>query len=575
MMPLSGRNALRHAGPISGVAVRGLFVATAGYDNQVILWDAADHTPLARGQHDHLVNQCAFSSDGRWLVSASSDYSARIWSVPEMRLHAVLAGHGDDVDMAVFSPDDTRIATCALDRCVRIFDRDGRCLRTMHGHTGNVLSIAWSPDGREVVSSSVDGTVRRWDAATGAPAGLVDLQVRTDTVEIGPDGTVYAGDDRGRIALIGGPEGGDGVPRFIQLHRAGVKKIALDAYGETLVSMSYDQSIATWRIGGPNRLMLLARSTLPESVWARACAVLDDGRVVTGTFGSRYAVFDPVADTWDLRGVAAGDAINAVLQVGSTAYTVGDAGRVLADGELMVELGSLCNFLTTCGQRVFTGGQLGILFDAHTGAPVHQHHSPLNCGVSFVRRNVPHLAVGTYTGEVLVFAQGAGGVMRLETTLHVYENAVKGLSCSDGELFSVCASTEIAWHRVDDWSLLRRHARAHERIANACCAIGPRRFATVGRDRSLRLWNADGAELVEVHASPHRNSVKCMGIDDAQTAVLTGSYGGTLALFDLQHRRWTAFTRPTAAGISSITWDRERRRFLASSYDGGVYPVSC
>ena len=130
-------------------------------------------------------------------------------------------------------------------------------------------------------------------------------------------------------------------------------------------------------------------------------------------------------------------------------------------------------------------------------------------------------------------------------------------------------------HRIDDWSLLRRHARAHDRIANACCAIGPRRFATVGRDRSLRLWNAQGAELVEVHESPHRNSVKCMGIDDAHTAVLTGSYGGTLALFDLQHRRWTAFTRPTAAGISSIAWDRGRRRFLASSYDGGVYTVSC
>src|ERR1700674_1807049 len=170
--------AMHHDGPIAGIASHGDLIATAGYDNRIILWDARSRVGIACANHDHLVNQCAFSSDGRWLVSASSDYSARVWEVPTLRLKAVLPCHGDDVDMAVFSPDDRRIATCALDRCVRIFDLDGRCLGEMRGHTGNVLSLAWSPDGRHVVSSSVDGTIRRWDTERQIEIGVTDLGIR-------------------------------------------------------------------------------------------------------------------------------------------------------------------------------------------------------------------------------------------------------------------------------------------------------------------------------------------------------------------------------------------------------------
>ena len=157
---------MHHVGPIAGVAVHGAWVATAGYDNRLIVWDAATRQALARVDHDHLINACDFSHDGRWLVSASSDCSARIWSLPDLRLQVVLAGHDDDVDMARFSPDDAWIATCALDRMVRVFARDGRLIHAMGGHTGNVLSLAWR-DSRHFVTTSVDGTLRQWDALAG------------------------------------------------------------------------------------------------------------------------------------------------------------------------------------------------------------------------------------------------------------------------------------------------------------------------------------------------------------------------------------------------------------------------
>ena len=554
-----------HEGPIAGIAVHGDFVATAGYDNKLILWSHSKRRALARGTHDHLVNNCAFSSDGKWLVSASSDYSARLWAIPSMRLQAVLAGHGDDVDMAVFSSDDKLIATCALDRLVRIFDLSGRCLVECRGHTGNVLSLAWTPDNSHVVSTSVDGTIRTWDVKTGEEVKRADLKIRTDSLEISSTGDIYAGDDFGRIVIIVN----DAIS-YVQAHQAGIKKVALNPISGNLVCLSYDKSMSVWdiRSGVPKEI---SRSTLPDTVWARAAAILDDGHVVAGTFGGTYAVFDLETATWDVHAIKVGDAINDVLNIGNSIYSVGDAGKVRVNGELLSDVGSLCNFLVSSNEHVYTGGQTGKVFDAHSTNTLFTHHSPLNCAVAFFANDLNYIAIGSYTGEILVFEVLNDGALKLWQEIKVYENAIKGLSYSNGQLFSVCASTDIAWHSVSDWTLTKRISKSHEKITNDCCSIGDDQFATVSRDRTLKLWSPSGTEVFE---SPHPNSVKCISVNDEKNALLTGSYGGTLAMFDLEKKCWTKYERPTIAGISSIAWDKNANQFLAASYDGKIYPLT-
>lgn len=545
------------------MAAHASWVASAGYDNKVILWDAATKKPLAQGLHDHLVNSCAFSADGQWLVSASSDYSARLWSLPNLRLHAVLLGHEDDVDMAVFSPDSQLIATCALDRRVRVFDLQGRCRMTFEGHTGNVLALAWTADGQGLISTSVDGTIRQWSLPTGQQSSINDLQIRTDSLEIASDGTIYAGDDLGRIASVR-----NGHIAYTQAHQAGIKKVVLNDARQQLVCLSYDSSMSIWDVR-QSEPHLLSRCPLPALIWARSAAILEDSRVAVGTFGSTYAVFDSETLSWDMTGVEAGTAINALLSVNNHTYAVGDSGAVLDNGERIAEMGSLCNFLVLSHHLLLTGGQLGQLFNAKTGEVLHQHHSPLNCGVAFTHAHKPHLAIGTYTGEIQIF-KFSGLELELIHTLKTYDNAIKGLSVAQGKLFSVCANTRIAWHSLEDFSLLHHINHAHDKIANDCCTIDDQHVATVSRDRSLKIWNDQD---VEVFASPHLNSIKCIAIDDTKTHLLTGSYGGSLALFDLENKTWSQFARPTTAGISDITWDASQQQFLAASYDGHIYPL--
>jgi WD40 repeat protein len=80
-----------------------------------------------------------------------------------------LEGHTDWVTSVAFSPDGKQIVSGSRDTTVRRWDAatGQQLLPVLKGHTSWVTSVAFSPDGKQIVSGSRDRTVRRWDAATG------------------------------------------------------------------------------------------------------------------------------------------------------------------------------------------------------------------------------------------------------------------------------------------------------------------------------------------------------------------------------------------------------------------------
>ncbi|KAG8623447.1 hypothetical protein KVT40_008423 [Elsinoe batatas] len=89
------------------------------------------------------------------------------------RCSAAISGHGDSILSAQFSPvTSSRLATGSGDKAARIWDCDtGTPLHTLTGHTGWVLAVSWSPDGKMLATASYDGSIRLWDPKTGKPVG--------------------------------------------------------------------------------------------------------------------------------------------------------------------------------------------------------------------------------------------------------------------------------------------------------------------------------------------------------------------------------------------------------------------
>lgn len=570
---MSASTSLTHRSPISGVACwRDEYVATAGYDNQVILWDAATGTAMTRVQHDHLANQCAFSPDGRWLVTSSSDYSARLWSVPDLRLRAVLDAHEDDVEMSVFHPSEPLIATASRDHRVRVFDFTGTLVATFTGHTADVISVEWSADGTELISSSDDGTIKRWSLADGSLLQDIDMDgVETDTVVLSPDGTIYAGNDEGKIVTVRP----DGTRDVTAAHDAGVKRLVLGPRQRLLVSLSYDRTARLWSLESA-ALTPVSATSIPSDVWARSCAFAGDSTLVFGTFGSHYRAYDYQAGKWDDSPIPPTFGVNAAVPhgTGRQAIAIGDAGITWLDDDgrrtEIARTGSLCNFLTPAGELVLSGGQLGKVFNALTGRELHQHRSPLNCGTVFHSGDGEYAVLGAYTGEGLLFRVEHDRVEYLRD-LPLLSNAIKGIAAGDTMLFAVCADYTATWWDLRSLSEVRTVANAHDRIINGCVSLGGDRFASVSRDLTLRVWEADGS--MRVIPTGHRNSIKCISASTDGSVIATGSYGGAVALFDLTGDSWLRTVRPTTSGISALSFDARDGVFLASSYDGRIYRV--
>lgn len=557
---------IEHRSPISGIATHGSqFVLTAGYDNQVILWDAQNKSSMARGCHDHLANQCAFSSDGRHVASSSSDYSARIWEVPGMRLVSILGDHRDDVEGIAFHPTRPWVATSSRDGDVRVFDLQGSLLHRMEGHLADVISVGWLGESDHLLSSSDDGTVRRWDAEAGVLVQTIEFDgVETDTIAIAADGAVVAGNDNGQLIIVKGKD-----RSVYEAHNAGVKRVVYDEATRQLVSLSYDRNVKFWSWEEGTGLRLHRTTTLPSAVWPRSCAFLGADRVAFVTFGSCYAVYNVGADSWDLEGVSATGGINAVCIHEGSVYTVGDAGIVMRDGLAIADMGSLCNFIIPFGRRILTGGQMGRLFDALSGRVCYQHRSPLNCAaIVEAADGERRVVVGSYTGEGIVLSESDDDVFH-SGTLQLHQNAVKGLAASGSTLFSVCATGAAALHDAGTLEPLFERGDAHTKIANGCAVLPDSRFVSVSRDLKLRLWSGDGFRVFD---TPHRNSIKCCAVSCLGDYIATADYGGMAAVFSVADEEYVLQCRPTAAGISSIVGD-PKGGFLASSYDGQLYEV--
>jgi WD40 repeat protein len=115
-------------------------------------------------KHDGPVRWVDVSRDGKTIVTASADKTARIWNADGTGAPQTLP-HPEEVVSAIFSPDSTRVVTSALDGSVRVWRRGSSAPPVALDHGRSVVvGLAFSDDGSLLLTGAADGSVRIWSA---------------------------------------------------------------------------------------------------------------------------------------------------------------------------------------------------------------------------------------------------------------------------------------------------------------------------------------------------------------------------------------------------------------------------
>ncbi|MCL4205577.1 MAG: protein kinase [Pirellulaceae bacterium] len=163
----------------------GRWVVTASWDRSARIWDAQTRQTVRKlgreqdslaDQHQGRVNGAVFSPDGQRILTVSDDGTAKLWTVGTWQLERTLSGHTGPVLHGAFSHDGTQIVTSSEDTTARLWDTaTGKERLVLRGHDLAVLQAAFSTDDQRLVTGSDDNTAIVWDLQQNPPAKIHTL----------------------------------------------------------------------------------------------------------------------------------------------------------------------------------------------------------------------------------------------------------------------------------------------------------------------------------------------------------------------------------------------------------------
>jgi WD40 repeat protein/CHAT domain-containing protein/tetratricopeptide (TPR) repeat protein len=236
---------------------------------KVLLWNVEGKKERAEiTGHSAVCWRLAFTRDGKRLLTASFDKTARVWDAATGKEQFVLAGHAEPVMAVAVAADGKTAATGSYDKTVRLFDLGGAPAKqplrfTLRGHASEIGAVAVSPDGKRILSGSTDQTARLWEAETGK----LKFELKGHTapvlgVAFAPDGRTVATASIDKSARIWDATTGKEIAALTG-HRHPVTAVAFAPDGKRLATgtgfvRGAAGEMTLWDVAKAEKLMTLA-----------------------------------------------------------------------------------------------------------------------------------------------------------------------------------------------------------------------------------------------------------------------------------------------------------------------------
>jgi WD40 repeat protein/DNA-binding SARP family transcriptional activator len=396
--------------------------------------------------------------------------------------------------VASVAPDGSRFVAADIGRkTASIRDaQTGKTLTTLAGHTGDILAVAYSPDGKLVATGSADGTARLWDAATGE--------------------------------LI----------HVLRAHRGGVFATRFSLDGTRIATLGADRAVRVWDIRTGRQLRAFEGvhdRTAARSTWGEGIAFVGRDRVAVSPWARGSAPSPVVAKIFD---VASGKQVGEVRDPGGTAQTVDiDAspdGTMLIAGQ--ADSGQLQLYALPSGKL------LDVVRASGAGAVLDVEFS----------RDGQHVATGAVDGLAKTW-EVARGKLREALTLRGHRSPVASVSFDRAGTRLITSGQPSSEARVWDVTPAGRGEvltlpgpETDDHVDAEFSPDGRRLVAPSGPEGTVRVWSVDsGAQLLQLGEDAQTDAPDraVIGVDVSPdgSRIATASADGSARIFDAKTGR--------------------------------------
>jgi len=493
---------------------------------------------------------------------------------------AALAAHSNTVRWIAFSPDGKILVTASVDSTVKVWDFDQRrLLRTLHGHTGTVNCVAFTPDGSRLATASEDGSVKLWNTATWQVTN--QLAGRPRHVAFSPAEPLLAYSEggshltsSGRVTLWNYVTG----ERAARLPAAGCR-FAFSPDGKTLVSGA-DGPITVWDLATQRSLWTTNQKA--SVLWL---AVSPDGtKFANCNFGGGVRVFDlaSLGRSLALRGHNA--------RIWSVAFS--PDGTQLAGGssDQMIHLWDVsswegaglplrtlrghggevhCLSFSPDGRFLASGDKTGVVLLWDLKSPSSEQ---LISNVLVAYTNPPPIFSRDGHLMAAVSAVSQVTVWNLNTlqSVQTFDGAMIPLSISADRQTLAAAGPDYAFQLWDIPSGRLRHTAqfVQPKYAFRATLSPDETILAVGKaDGSFELWDTrTGKELWQCKG--HKGSIRQLTFSPDSRLLASASADFSAKLWDMDARQELAKLSGHTDGVFSVAFSPDGRMIATGSIDG-------